>query len=743
MNLAELTPFIPPIAAGCYTILLVVAFTRRERQDRQTETLLAFLAVSILWEFLTYFTRVVPYLPSIPAKALLLGTTLLGAMTAVFINWSQRRLWLLSGGLAIIVSVLLDIYLPTVANIPYGSRAISYSDLFTALAWLILSSLILTRVWREYRRISFPWHANRLLFWIIVLLLTFTGEALLFFLYSGLTLAGQIIRFMGVAGLTYAISSHRIVDVRTRSQSAIAFIIIAVVSALPLAGILMVLEPLTHNQPILTIIIITLGLILYAPFQRLIERLFYKFLAGESVDTSQVLRHYSQSIYQILDVQQLSREIVNALSDLLTFRQGALMLVTGGKNGYEIEPIPALGSISPQKQHIPTNSIFIKSLSHLHQPLLQYELDFNRDYAGIAPPVREWLNRMAMDVYVPVNAGETLEGLIAIGPKASGVPYQPGELELMQVLADQTVIALQNARLYSRLNRQNDENNRLKEDYKEQNEQLKEIDRKKTEFVTIASHELRTPLTQVKGYADILHSMNDEGPLERDQTRTIIGYINRASDRLDTLITDMLDASQLDIEGFRMAFTKTKLDMIVRMATEPLTEALKERHINWITEGLEDIPSMFADFKRLVQAFTNLIGNSIKYTPDYGTVTLRVGLVPGQGDLGDHIEIVLADEGIGIDAKFHELIFEKFFRIGDPQLHSTGSTKFKGAGPGLGLHIAKGVIEGHGGRIWVESAGEDEERLPGSEFHIILPVRPPEINVHDAILTQGAGYLVG
>ena len=86
---------------------------------------------------------------------------------------------------------------------------------------------------------------------------------------------------------------------------------------------------------------------------------------------------------------------------------------------------------------------------------------------------------------------------------------------------------------------------------------------------------------------------------------------------------------------------------------------------------------------------------------------------------------MISDTGIGIDEAFHDLIFEKFFRVGDPQLHSTGSTKFKGAGPGLGLPIAKGVIEAHDGRIWVESDGEDEERLPGSRFHILLPLHPP------------------
>ncbi len=745
MNLSEITTFIPPIAAGLYTILLIIAFTRRGQQERQTETLLAFLVVSILWEFLVYFARDIAYPPNIPAKAMLMGTTLLGATTAVFVNWSQRRLWLLFGGLAVAATLLLDLYLPNQAvNLPYTSRVISFSDLLTTLAWILLSGLILGRVWREFRRTSFPWHANRLLFWIIVLLLTFTGEALLFFHYTGLTLAGQILRFVGSGGLTYAVSSHRIVDVRTRSQSIIGFAFVAILSALPLALIIMLFEPITRNQPWLAVTIIALGLVLYAPFRRLIERIFYKFLVGESVDTSQVVRHYSQAIYQILDMQQLSQAVVGTLSDLLTFSRGALMLVSTAEDGYKIESIPALGGIVRQRQTLPIQCLFIRSLTQQQQPLLQYELDFNRDYADIERPVREWLNEMAMDVYIPIHAGTDLEGVIAIGPKTSGVPYQPRELELMQLLADQTVVALQNARLYSELGQQNDKIRHLNVDLTRQNERLEIMDRVKSEFVTIASHELRTPLTQVKGYTDILQAMNEEGSLSREQTREIMGHISRAGDRLDDLITAMLDASQLDTDGFRMVFMETNLETIIRMAVEPLSAALKERHIHWTTQGLTAVPPINADFKRLVQAFTNLIGNSIKYTPDYGAISLRADLVPGQEALGDHIEIVLADQGIGIDPKFHELIFEKFFRVGDPQLHSTGSTKFKGAGPGLGLPIAKGVIEGHGGRVWVESPGENEERLPGSEFHIVLPVRPPGMaENNEAILKQEAHFLIG
>jgi signal transduction histidine kinase len=186
----------------------------------------------------------------------------------------------------------------------------------------------------------------------------------------------------------------------------------------------------------------------------------------------------------------------------------------------------------------------------------------------------------------------------------------------------------------------------------------------------------------------------------------------------------MLDASQLDVDGMKLTFVQTKLDTVLRLAVEPLAAAMRERRITLKLEGVREVPNIQADFKRLVQACGNIIGNGIKYTPDGGSISISAVCLVGE-DSEEYLEVVIADSGIGIDPKYHELIFEKFFRIGSTQLHSTGSTKFKGAGPGLGLPIAKGVIEAHSGRIWVESEGEDEERLPGSHFHIILPVTPP------------------
>ena len=89
------------------------------------------------------------------------------------------------------------------------------------------------------------------------------------------------------------------------------------------------------------------------------------------------------------------------------------------------------------------------------------------------------------------------------------------------------------------------------------------------------------------------------------------------------------------------------------------------------------------------------------------------------------VEISVKDTGIGLDATHHELIFEKFYQVGEVTLHSSGKTTFKGGGPGLGLALVRGVARAHGGKVWVESSGQDEARLPGSTFYLQLPVKVP------------------
>jgi len=125
------------------------------------------------------------------------------------------------------------------------------------------------------------------------------------------------------------------------------------------------------------------------------------------------------------------------------------------------------------------------------------------------------------------------------------------------------------------------------------------------------------------------------------------------------------------------------------------------------------------------QVFSHLIQNAIKYTPDGGHIQITGRSLDEELPPEDQtIEIIVADTGIGIAREDLGRIFEKFYRTGDVLTHSTGKTKFKGAGPGLGLTIVQGIVEAHGGRIWAESPGYNEQMRPGSQFHIILPVQP-------------------
>jgi signal transduction histidine kinase len=166
---------------------------------------------------------------------------------------------------------------------------------------------------------------------------------------------------------------------------------------------------------------------------------------------------------------------------------------------------------------------------------------------------------------------------------------------------------------------------------------------------------------------------------------------------------------------------------LIQSIISGLTKEATERQLSIQLENLDTLPDIEGDPEALRKVFHHLVVNAIKYTPNGGKI-MFFGYPNARGRRNfaeDGVEIIVSDTGIGIAPEYHELIFTKFYQTGELALHSTGRTKFKGAGPGLGLSIAKGIVEAHGGIIWIESPGYDEERCPGSQFHVILPLKQP------------------
>jgi signal transduction histidine kinase len=251
---------------------------------------------------------------------------------------------------------------------------------------------------------------------------------------------------------------------------------------------------------------------------------------------------------------------------------------------------------------------------------------------------------------------------------------------------------------------------------------LEHLDESKSDFIAIAAHELKTPLTLIEGYLAILREQKPQ--LDQDPSAALLlRGVDKGTGRLRDIVDDMIDVSMIDNRLLALHFQPVWINRLLQVVKNDFSQIVEKRGL--ILE-LSNFPGsaelMFADEERLYQAFKNLVSNAIKYTPDGGKITIDGRQLPG------FLEITFHDTGIGIDPEDQNHIFEKFGRIGSPTLHSSGKTKFKGGGPGLGLPITKGIVEAHGGAIWVESPGYDEANYPGTTFHVLLPQRkePPD-----------------
>jgi signal transduction histidine kinase len=258
-------------------------------------------------------------------------------------------------------------------------------------------------------------------------------------------------------------------------------------------------------------------------------------------------------------------------------------------------------------------------------------------------------------------------------------------------------------------------------DLQNTNKVLHHLDRNKLEFIQVAAHELRTPLTVLKGYVNVLRSfpeLKTNAALEE-----VLNGIDKGADRMHEVVNTMLDVTRIDSEGIKLRTSPILLKRAISDVTQELAKPAAERNIELITEISSEAPNINADPVLLQKALYHLLVNAIKFTPDGGKVTFHARPVNMENDTPG-VEISVTDTGIGLDPEHHELIFEKFYQVGDVAIHSSGKTSFKGGGPGLGLAIVRGVARAHGGKVWVESRGHDEVNFPGCTFHLQLPVMP-------------------
>ncbi|MFA6407516.1 MAG: PAS domain S-box protein [Candidatus Paceibacterota bacterium] len=231
----------------------------------------------------------------------------------------------------------------------------------------------------------------------------------------------------------------------------------------------------------------------------------------------------------------------------------------------------------------------------------------------------------------------------------------------------------------------------------------REIDRAKSEFVSLASHQLRTPLTAINWYAEMLKD-EDEGPINEKQKNYLQEILNGGR-RLVDLVNSLLNVSRIELGTFAIEPTVSDIVGVCKSAIKELEPQIAERKIIFTQSFAESIPPLNIDEKLMHMIFQNLLSNAVGYTPEGGKVSISIG------KNNESIRIEITDTGIGIPQASQDKIFTKLYRADNA--HET-----KPDGTGLGLYIVKAVVENAGGKIWFES-----KEGKGTSFYVTIPLK--------------------
>ena len=434
---------------------------------------------------------------------------------------------------------------------------------------------------------------------------------------------------------------------------------------------------------------------------------------------SQTLFQISLALLGTLDRDEILDLILENLNFIVPYDRGSLLL----HKGDELEIVAARGfptDSKPTNIRVPLigeNDLFVQ-IYHTQQPLLIKDISQHPTWKQIneLPAAKSFLG-------VPLLRGHEVTGMLSL-VREDGEAYTEEDMNPATSFASQAVVALENAMLYDEIARVNAQLEYEVQQRTKAMMQIAMLDQAKSDFINVTSHELRTPLTTMKGYVQML--LSDSSIKSNEYHHQIVEGIYQGTLRLHEIINSLLNVAKIDNKTLELHPQELAIAHVVEQICLELEESVQERHLTINYEALRDLPHIVADLDGLKQIFFHLIINAVKYTPDGGTIT-----VSGRPLAADEaalpvdeagVEIIVSDTGIGIDPGMQELIFTKFYQTGKISLHSSGKTKFKGGGPGLGLAIVRGIIEAHHGRVWADSPGHDEKALPGSHFHVVLPL---------------------
>ena len=568
-----------------------------------------------------------------------------------------------------------------------------------------------------------PLHRNRVAYWFVVTVLIAAADILFFIRRDEI---GEFIRFAGVSVATYAVLALHLVDIQRLSRRFLGHLVAATSIGLLVLGVLGWAEVANYEAGTeMLLILIIVSAMLYQPTYRFVREVATR-VAPHMVHQSGnwIVSEYSYRISKLLDLNHLEAEVVSLISKGMGLEHGTLFLVDPPKGPGDrfsfksVQSSTAAPFILGKLDHDDPLALF---LSHHRQPLTQFEIDVLPRFREGHTESRRWLTEMGIDVFVPIFLKDVWIGLLALGPKISGQPYDRYELDLLATIADQTAVALENARLFDNLVVLNGELQRALVELEDANARLQESDKLKSAFIGVVSHELRTPFANIGFSLNLIERYGtDSWPADqREELTNLHGGVEKARSMVEDLVTfatylskqGQLTVAQIDFPEL-MAEMAQVMEPLARQKGLQLRAGARSGdpfgngHAPWVT----------GDRERLAEVIHHLVQNAIKFTPEEGLVDISYWTE------ADRAYVCVSDDGIGIPADKLDRIWEGFMQMADPVKRGT-------EGLGLGLPLVQYIVRAHGGDVWVES-----DVGAGSRFGFWVPLSGPELTASPAQL---------
>lgn len=510
---------------------------------------------------------------------------------------------------------------------------------------------------------------------------------------------GPFFTLILVGSIAYAIVKHRFLDIRIIIARAVTYTLVLLTLtgfyALALFTLSAYFLPLTYGQGrvlVPTFLALVLAFSFHPLHQilgKVTDRVFFK----EHYDSHELLADLTKIMAQTLLLLDLTQKTLQTLLSRMRISEGAFILV----KDHAIFAQDKIGF----KSKLEFKREEIESLMAQDEFLVFDELEDEQ--------LKKLMRKYELMVVLPLRTKEEKIGLLVLGDKASGDIYSSDDLKVLEMFAQEVTVAIQNAEAYEEIKRFNitlrEEIEKATRELREANEKLKDLDKLKDEFLSVASHELRTPMTNIKNYLWMALNKTDVQLSENMQK-----YLDRAfvsTGRLIHLVTDMLNVSRIERGKIEINPVAMDIAVLARDVVPELLPQAQEKGITLEVVGVSGLPQVMGDGEKIREVLINLIGNAIKFTPKDGKVTVSFK------ENSEMLETSITDTGMGMKEEDLAKLFQKFSR-----LDSSYTAIAEGGGTGLGLYICKLLVELHGGKIWATSGGLGK----GSTFTFTLPV---------------------